>query len=110
MSFEKAANLMYGIYQAFYMESMVFKPGACRPDAGAPGFLKLFLCRRLYVCVYLPSRLVITSGVMWCDIYIPHTIGKASSKAVIWQLQSLSLIGVALKLIRIVDTNPVRLS
>ena len=31
---------------------------------GAPGFLKLFLCGCLYVCVSAP-RLLITSGVIW---------------------------------------------
>ena len=42
-----------------------------RAQAGTPGFLKLFLCRRLYVClcvcvcVCLPPRLLITSGVIW---------------------------------------------
>ena len=46
---------------------------------GVPIFLKLFLCRRLYVCMYVcmceclcvfvnPRRLLITSGVLWCDI------------------------------------------
>ena len=36
-----------------------------------PGFLKLLLCRRwyvclsVYVCVCLPPRLLITSGVIW---------------------------------------------
>ena len=38
-----------------------------------PGYLKLFLCGRLYVCVFayvcvrvcVPPRLLITSGVMW---------------------------------------------
>ena len=37
-----------------------------------PGFLKLFLCRHLYACVnvfvYPPLRLLITSGVIWCDM------------------------------------------
>ena len=34
------------------------------------GFLKLFLCGHLYVYVFvcLPSRLLITSGMMWYDI------------------------------------------
>ena len=30
-----------------------------------PGFLKLFLYRHVYVCVCVPSRLLITSGVIW---------------------------------------------
>ena len=45
-----------------------------------PGFLKLFLCGCLYACVYMSvcvcvyvymcvcPRLLITSGMMWCDI------------------------------------------
>ena len=38
-----------------------------RAGLGAPGFLKLFLCGRLYVCfcVCPPLRLLITSGVIW---------------------------------------------
>ena len=41
----------------------IFKPGA-------PGFLKLFLCGCLYVCLCVcpPPRLLITSGVMWRDM------------------------------------------
>ena len=43
---------------------------------GKAGFLKLFLCGRLYVClcacvcvfVCPPPRLLITSGVMWHDM------------------------------------------
>ena len=68
-----------------------------------PGFLKLFLCRRLYMCVYMcvcvcvcvcacmrvcvcacmrvcvcartrvfALRLLITSGMMWCDMDLKH--------------------------------------
>ena len=33
-----------------------------------PGFLELFLCGCMHVCVYPPPRLLITSGMMWCDI------------------------------------------
>ena len=44
----------------------IFKPGTA---AGAPGFLKLFLCGRLYVCLCMcvcpPPRLLITCGVIW---------------------------------------------
>ena len=42
-----------------------------RAGRRAPGFLKLFLCGRLYVCLCVcvrPPRLVITSGVMWQDM------------------------------------------
>ena len=44
-------------------------------DRRVPGFLKLFLCRHLYMCVVcvclcvrLPPRLLITSGMMWSDM------------------------------------------
>ena len=46
----------------------------CAPATGqcAPGFLKFFLCGRLYMCVCLcvclPPRLLITRGVMWHDM------------------------------------------
>ena len=37
-----------------------------------PGFLKLYLCERLYVCVFAcvcpTPKLRMTSGMMWCDI------------------------------------------
>ena len=48
---------------------LLFKPGAHRPQC-APGFLKLFLCGRLYVCLCVcpPPRLLITSDVMWRDM------------------------------------------
>ena len=61
------------------------------------------------VCVCQPLRLLITSGVMWHD-KDPHTINLKSSIAVIWQLYSLTLMGVALDLIRVVETNPIRVS
>ena len=35
-----------------------------------PGFLKLFLCGRLYVCVCMSTPEAInTSGMMWHDMY-----------------------------------------
>ena len=33
------------------IHSYIIKPGAHRPQAGAPGFLELFLCGHQYVCV-----------------------------------------------------------
>ena len=33
-----------------------------------PGFLELLLSAKVCVCVCPPPRLLITSGVMWCDI------------------------------------------
>ena len=46
----------------------LFKPGARRPPAW---FLKIDPVRTsvcVFVCVCPPPRLLITSGVMWCDI------------------------------------------
>ena len=39
----------------------VFKAGVCQRQASAPGFLELFLCRCMRVCVfvYLPLTLLI---------------------------------------------------
>ena len=34
---------------------------------GAPGFLILLLFLYQYVCVHLPPRAIITSGMIWCD-------------------------------------------
>ena len=31
----------------------IIKPGTCQQQASAPGFFKLFLCGRLYVCVFV---------------------------------------------------------
>ena len=45
---------------------LIFKPGAC--GRHAPGFLELFLCGCMRMCVCPPPRLLINSGVMWCDI------------------------------------------
>ena len=50
----------------------IFKPGVHQAGRHVPGFLELFLCGHLYVCMFVcvcaPLRLLITSGVMWCDI------------------------------------------
>ena len=65
-----AAGLVYCIV-GFHSVDFIFKPGAHRPQAGAPGFLKLILCGLsvcVRVCVYPHLRLLITSGVMWRDI------------------------------------------
>ena len=58
-----------------------------------------------YVCV--PVRLIITSGVMCCDIRRPNVIGFM---AFIWQLWLVSLVGVALASIHIMETSPIRVS
>ena len=52
----------------------VFKPDACRPQAGAClvswNFFCADVCMCVYVCVCLcpPPRLLITSGMMWRDM------------------------------------------
>ena len=46
----------------------VFKPGTPTCGRYTPGFLKLFLCGRLYGCVFVcvsTPRLLITSGATW---------------------------------------------
>ena len=59
------------------------------------------MCVHMCVCVCVrvcpPPRLLITSGMMWCDMN-SHLIGLTSSIAFIWQLQSLSIVGMALEL------------
>ena len=58
-------NRLLDIYTAY-----CFKPDVRRWQVRAPGFY--VLCRHLYVCVFAcvspPPRLLITSGVMWCDM------------------------------------------
>ena len=43
----------------------VIKPGTPTCGRRTPGFLKLLLCGRLYVCVCSPPRLTITSDMIW---------------------------------------------
>ena len=64
----------------------------------------VFVC--VCVCVYVcpPLRLLITSDVMWCDIDSRRLVKQVIQ--LLWQLQSLSLMGVALELIHVIDTNP----
>ena len=56
---------------------VLFKPSACRPQAGRPArawFLKIDPVRIVgmhacgYVCVCQRPRLLITSGMMWRDV------------------------------------------
>ena len=71
-----AAHLISHLFQQGLFSSWppLFKPGAPAAGRCAPGFLKLFLCGRLYACVCVfvcvcpPPRLLITSGVMWHDM------------------------------------------
>ena len=47
-------NLPAGIVSTYAFVTQIFKPGVHRR---APGFLKLFLCGRLYVCVSAPEAI-----------------------------------------------------
>ena len=85
--------------------SIFLQPGTCQPQASTYLVSKIvsvrtFVC--VCICVCPPLRLLITRGVIWT-----HMI---SSIAVMWQLQSILLMGVAFKLISVVETNPVRIS
>ena len=72
-------------------------------------FLKLILCGSsvcvfVCVCVCPCPRLLITSGVMWCDMDLIRLVlqliyGNCSP-----------LMGMALALVRVIDTNPLRVS
>ena len=62
----------------------------------------MYVCVCVFVCP--PQKLLIISGVIWT----PYD--KTSSTAFVWQLQSLSVVGVALELKRVVETNPIRVS
>ena len=67
----------------------VFKPGSPAAWQHVFGFLKLFLCGHLYVCVCLhvcvsTLRLLITSGLMWRDMDPIWLITRSTT--VIWQL------------------------
>ena len=47
----------------------IFKPGAHGLRPHAPGFLKLLLISlHVVMCVCPPTRLLITSGVIWCNL------------------------------------------
>ena len=52
----------------------LFKPGASAEGQCVPGFLELLLSANVcmlvcvFACVCVPPRLLITSGVMWCNI------------------------------------------
>ena len=55
------SGIFRGAKETFCPPENGFKPGVRWPQAGVPGFLELFLCRRQYVCVCLcvcpPPRL-----------------------------------------------------
>ena len=66
----------------------------------------------LFVCVYVvrvrvcvPPRLLITSGMMWCDIDPIQLVNKF--RGFIWQLL---LVGMVLAFICVMETSPIRVS
>ena len=68
-----------------------------------PGFLKLFLCGHLYVCVCLPTRLLITSGVICHDIKPIYMFYMAA-------LVSIISISYDLQLKLVIETNLIRVT
>ena len=71
----------------------------------------LCVCVCVCVCVcacmcVLPLRLLITSDVIWHDMDPILLV----LQLLLWQLQSVSLMGMALALIHILETNPIRVS
>ena len=61
----------------------------------------------MYLCVCLPSRLLIASGMMWRDMGVQLV---KQILQVLWQLLSVSLVGVALELKHVVETKLIRVS
>ena len=85
--------------------SIFLQPGTCQPQASTYLVSKIvsvrtFVC--VCICVCPPLRLLITRGVIWT-----HMI---SSIAVMWQLKSISLKGVVLEFIPVVEINPAKVS
>ena len=67
------------------------------------------MCMCVCLCVCLPPRLIITSGVMWRDMD-PIPLVKQVLQLLYGNCMSLSLMGMALALVHVVDTNPLRVS
>ena len=63
---------------------------------------------RVCACVCLHPRLLITSGVIWHDMNLIRLVNKFYSCYMATVV--VSLMGVALALIRVVDTDPLRVS
>ena len=59
------------------------------------------------VCVSLPLRLLITSGVMWRDMDPYDWLNKFYS---CYMATVVVIVNGCLELVRIVDTNPIRVS
>ena len=61
-------HLLYSHTYRNRLWDLIFKPGAHRTQAGAPGFLKLFLCGRLYVCLCVCVSIPEAINNLWCDM------------------------------------------
>ena len=65
---------------SYFVMLNIFKPGAHGQRPRAPGFLKLLLISlHVVMCVCPPTRLLITSGVIWCDLHCVWLV-----KQVLW--------------------------
>ena len=83
-----------------------------------PGFVKLILCGSSLcvcmcvfacVCVCPPPRLLKTSGEIWRDMDLIRLV-KQILQLLYGNCSRYHYMGVALALVRIVDTNPLRVS
>jgi len=85
------ANPLQQLFHQTFLMLKLFKPGACRPKAGAHLVSWNYFCPRcLYACVCVcpPPMLLITSGVIWCDIELLWLVKQVLgvSLSFIWQL------------------------
>ena len=72
----ETCDSLYTLDTTSYIIYNIFKPGACWPHADVPSFLELLLSANVHMCVCVcmcfacvsAPRLLITSGMMWCDI------------------------------------------
>ena len=83
------------------------KPGVYRPQVHEPCVLKLLwftcqfmsLCVCVCVCVCSPLKVLIASGMMWCDIdhvWLVKQVLQTAFSCFIWQLPSVKWMGMAL--------------
>ena len=97
---------------AYYVTIPIFKPGAYLPT----WFLKIDpvqivgmrVCVCVCVCVCPRLRLLITSGVIWRDMNLIRLVNKFYCCYMATVV--ISLMGVALALICVIDTDPLRVS
>ena len=69
-------------------------------------YMRVCVCVCLCACVSAPEAI----NNQWCDMDLVRLVKQVLQLFSIWQLQSLSLMGVALALVHVVDTNPLRVS